>query len=88
MSGTGFTSRIEDRAAGNSTTSTCAPTRMSELRSIRMYPLHEALARERIRDEHQSSRRSRAESELSAHRHWHRVESRARARSASQRPAG
>lgn len=58
------------RASGRQTT---------ESRSIEMYAMNEALAREHLRELHDRSRRSRAASELAAASRWHRVELRARA---------
>lgn len=43
------------------------------------HTMHEALARERMRDLHQQSRRSLAAAELATARRWHRLELRAHA---------
>lgn len=55
------------------------------LRSIKMYAMYEALARERMREEQRRSRQARLARELAAQRRWHRVSLRARA--AEQRHA-
>jgi hypothetical protein len=43
------------------------------------HTMHEALARERLRDLREQSRRSLASAELATARRWHRLELRARA---------
>ena len=48
-------------------------------RSTQMYALHEALARERMRDEERRSREATLARELSAQRRWHRLSRYARA---------
>jgi hypothetical protein len=50
----------------------------TQIRSIRMYSMYEALARDRMRVEEQRSRHARLASELAAQRRWHRVSLRAR----------
>jgi hypothetical protein len=49
------------------------------LRSSPMYSLHEALARDRMRESEQRSRDARLARSLAASRRWHRVALRARA---------
>ena len=44
-----------------------------------MYSMHEALARDRMRDHQRRSRQSELARELAAERRWHRVSQRARA---------
>jgi hypothetical protein len=48
-------------------------------RSTKMYSMHEALARDRMREHEQRSRQSRLARELAAERRWHRVSLHARA---------
>lgn len=48
-------------------------------RSNTMYSLHEALARDRMREHEQRSRDARVARELAAERRWHRVSLHARA---------
>ena len=48
-------------------------------RSIEMYSMNEALARDRMRDHHRRSRQAAVLRELAAQRRWHRVSVRARA---------
>lgn len=55
------------------------PTNFHHLGSIKMYSMHEALARDRMREHEQRSRRARVARELAAERRWHRVSLRARA---------
>ena len=50
-----------------------------DLRSTRMYSMHEALARDRMREQEQRSRDGRLARELAAERRWHRVSLHARA---------
>jgi hypothetical protein len=50
-----------------------------QIRSIAMYTMHEALARDRMRDQQQRSHDAQLARELSAQRRWHRVSLRARA---------
>jgi hypothetical protein len=47
-----------------------------------MYSMHEALARDRMREQEQRSREARVARELAAERRWHRVSVHARAASA------
>jgi hypothetical protein len=47
--------------------------------SLPMYSMHEALARDRMREAEQRSAEARLMRTLSAHRRWHRVAVRARA---------
>ena len=49
------------------------------LRSIKMYSMHEALARDRMREHESRSRQARLARELAAARRWHRVSLHARA---------
>ena len=51
----------------------------SHLRSTKMYSMHEALARDRMRESEQRSREGRLARELAAERRWHRVSVHARA---------
>jgi hypothetical protein len=51
----------------------------SYLRSTKMYSMHEALARDRMRESEQRSREGRLARELAAERRWHRVSVHARA---------
>ena len=44
-----------------------------------MYTMHEALARDRMRDQERRSREARLARELAAERRWHRVSLHARA---------
>jgi hypothetical protein len=44
-----------------------------------MFSMHEALARERMREEHERSQRSQVSGELASARRWHRLELRAHA---------
>jgi hypothetical protein len=53
--------------------------RMNEPRSTEMNSLHEALARERMREMREDAQRSRVGRELAAARRWRRRELRARA---------
>jgi hypothetical protein len=46
--------------------------------SIKMYSMHEALARDRMREQEQRSREARLARELAAERRWHRVSIHAR----------
>jgi hypothetical protein len=48
-------------------------------RSIKMYSMNEALARDRMREQEQRSREARLARSLAAQRRWHRVSLRARA---------
>lgn len=48
-------------------------------RSDTMYSMHEALARDRMREKEQRSRHARVARELAAERRWHRVSVHARA---------
>ena len=50
-----------------------------KIRSIAMYTMHEALARDRMRDQQQRSHDAQLARELAAQRRWHRVSLRARA---------
>ncbi len=54
-------------------------TSFSYLRSTKMYAMHEALARDRMRESEQRSRQARLARELAAERRWHRVSVHARA---------
>jgi hypothetical protein len=49
------------------------------LRSTKMYSMHEALARDRMRESEQRSREGRLARELAAERRWHRVSVHAKA---------
>jgi hypothetical protein len=44
-----------------------------------MYTMHEAYARERMREEHERSQRAHVATEVAAERRWHRWEMHARA---------
>jgi hypothetical protein len=55
------------------------PPSFSYLRSTKMYSMHEALARDRMRESEQRSRQARLARELAAERRWHRVSVHARA---------
>jgi len=54
-------------------------TSFSYLRSTKMHSMHEALARDRMRESEQRSREGRLARELAAERRWHRVSVHARA---------
>jgi hypothetical protein len=54
-------------------------TNFHVLRSITMYSMHEALARDRMREHESRSRQARLARELAAARRWHRVSLHARA---------
>jgi hypothetical protein len=54
-------------------------TTSSYLGSNKMYSMHEALARDRMREHEQRSRQARLARELAAERRWHRVSMHARA---------
>ena len=54
------------------------PTNLHYLRSTKMYSMHEALARDRMREQELRSREARLARELAAERRWHRVSVRAR----------
>jgi hypothetical protein len=57
-----------------------APTTGNQhIRSIDMYTMHEALARDRMRDQQQRSHDAQLARELAAQRRWHRVSLRASA---------
>jgi hypothetical protein len=49
------------------------------VRSIEMYTMHEALARDRMRDEQRRSQKAQLAREVAAERRWHRVSLRANA---------
>jgi len=55
------------------------PTNFRQLGSTKMYSMHEALARDRMRENEQRSRQSRVARELAAERRWHRVSTHSRA---------
>jgi hypothetical protein len=55
------------------------PTNFHYSGSIKMYSMHEALARDRMRDHERRSREARLARELAAERRWHRVSVHARA---------
>jgi hypothetical protein len=55
------------------------PTNFHYLRSTKMYSMHEALARDRMREQELRSRQARLARELAAERRWHRVSLHARA---------
>jgi hypothetical protein len=63
----------------------CARTNPTDFRlltyqgSTKMYSMHEALARDRMREQEQRARENRLARELAAHRRWHRVAVHARA---------
>ncbi len=54
-------------------------TNFSYLGSTKMYSMHEALARDRMREHEQRSRQGRLARELAAERRWHRLSLHARA---------
>jgi hypothetical protein len=56
-----------------------ARPKLFDLRSTTMYSMHEALARDRMREHEQRSRDARVARELAAERRWHRVSVHARA---------
>lgn len=62
---------VTDRARTNS-------NNFHHLGSIKMYSMHEALARDRMREQEHRSREARLARELAAERRWHRVSVRAR----------
>ena len=55
------------------------PTNFHPLGSRKMLSMHEALARDRMREHERRSRQSRLARELAAERRWHRVSLHARA---------
>jgi hypothetical protein len=55
------------------------PFNFHYLGSTKMYSMHEALARDRMREHEQRSRQARVARELAAERRWHRVSLHARA---------
>jgi hypothetical protein len=55
------------------------PTNFHQLGSTKMYSMHEALARDRMREHERRSREARLARELAAERRWHRVSLHARA---------
>jgi hypothetical protein len=55
------------------------PMNFHYLRSTKMYSMHEALARDRMREKEARSRRAHLARELAAERRWHRVSLHARA---------
>lgn len=72
------TTRVPDAEHCLATTTEWAPERPhTTSRSIEMYALNEALAREHLRELSSRRRRARAASELAAANRWHRVELRA-----------
>jgi hypothetical protein len=54
-------------------------TDLHVLRSIKMYSMHETLARDRMREHESRARQVRVARELAAQRRWHRVSLHARA---------
>lgn len=54
-------------------------TNFHHLGSLKMYSMHEALARDRMREHEQRSRQARLARALAAERRWHRVSMHARA---------
>jgi hypothetical protein len=54
-------------------------TNFNHLGSIKMHSMHEALARDRMREHERRSRQARLARELAAERRWHRVSLHARA---------
>ena len=52
---------------------------LTYLRSTKMYSMHEALARDRMRERESRSRQAHLARELAAERRWHRVSLHARA---------
>ncbi len=59
--------RVPNRMITNTTTATTLT------RSIKMYTMHEALARERMRAIHREAQQLRVASELASARRWHRL---------------
>lgn len=75
-----MTIRPHIRTAGTAAIRGAAENRtFSYLRSTKMYSMHEALARDRMRESEQRSREGRLARELAAERRWHRVSVHARA---------
>jgi len=72
------TDRTTDRGADIGRPST-EHLSLTYLRSTKMYSMHEALARDRMREQEQRSRQARLVRSLAAQRRWHRVSLRARA---------
>jgi hypothetical protein len=54
-------------------------TNFRHLGRTKMYSMHEALARDRMREHERRSRQARVARELAAERRWHRVSAHARA---------
>jgi hypothetical protein len=82
--------RVPNRMITNTTTT--IPNARTPIRSIEMYTLHEALARERLRATERDAQQLRVARELASARRWHRLEVRAhaagrRARAAERRHA-
>ncbi len=74
------TTRVRNAEHHPTRTIPCASDRQTtDSRSIEMYAMNEALAREHLRELSHRSRQSRAASELASASRWHRVELRARA---------
>jgi hypothetical protein len=75
-----MTIRPRTRAQGTAAVrGAAADMSFSYLRSTKMYAMHEALARDRMRESEQRSRAGRLARELAAERRWHRVSVHARA---------
>jgi hypothetical protein len=78
-----------DRTASTLSRSTASRSRSVTdfhlLRSIKMYSMHEALARDRMREQERRSRQGRLARDLAAQRRWHRVPLHARAAEARRR---
>jgi hypothetical protein len=71
---------MSGRMSGRMNTRPSNPNHFSQLKgSLPMYSMHEALARDRMREAEQRSAEARLTRMLSAHRRWHRVAVRARA---------
>jgi hypothetical protein len=70
--------RLTRRTAVPTGPSRTNETNFHHLRSIKMFSMHEALARDRMREQEQRSREARLARELAAERRWHRVSVHAR----------
>jgi hypothetical protein len=70
---------VRDRRVDELSPVTNGTKNFTHSRSITMYSMHEALARDRMREQEQRSREARLARELAAERRWHRVSLHARA---------
>ena len=73
------TTRRTTRGAADTGRPSTEHLSLTYLRSTKMYSMHEALARDRMREQEQRSRQARLARSLAAQRRWHRVSLRARA---------